>query len=104
MAWAMGVTQASRLLTPEEIAVQAGHQVPFLHLPQRASVFADRETRLRELSAAHPMRDFLLFMAELARAQHEVLKTYPAVALPDTADLDAAAGVGMPPLHRRLAA
>ena len=94
----MGVTQASRLLTPEEIAVQAGHQVPFLHLPQRAGVFADRETRLRELSAAHPMRDFLLFMAELARTQHEVLKTYPAVALPDAADLDAAAGVGMPPL------
>ncbi|MBP6195456.1 MAG: formate dehydrogenase accessory protein FdhE [Methyloversatilis sp.] len=94
----MGLTQASRLLTPEEIAVQAGHQVPFLHLPKRASVFADRELRLRELSPAHPMRDYLLFMAELARAQHEVLQVYPAVTLPDTGALDSAARLGMPPL------
>lgn len=94
----MGLTQASRLLTPEEIAVQAGQQVPYLRLPERASVFADREMRLRQRSAAHPMRDFLLFMAELARAQHELLQSFPAVALPDAAALDAASRAGSAPL------
>ncbi|MEQ1683985.1 MAG: formate dehydrogenase accessory protein FdhE [Burkholderiaceae bacterium] len=94
----MGLTQASRLLTPEEIAVQAGQQVPYLRLPERASVFADREIRLRQRSAAHPMRDFLLFMAELARAQHELLQAYPAVTLPDAAALDAASRTGSAPL------
>lgn len=94
----MTVTQARRLLSPEEIAVRAGQQVPYLRLPERASVFAERETRLRERAAGHPMRDFLLFTAELARAQHEGLQRYPTVALPDAAALDAAAGAGTPPL------
>ena len=94
----MGVTQASRLLTPEEIAVLAGQQVPYLRLPERASVFADRETRLRQRSASHAMRDFLLFMAELARAQHEVLQACPAVAVPEPAALDAASRAGLPPV------
>jgi FdhE protein len=44
------------------------------------------------------MRDFLLFMAEVARCQHEVLQVYPAVALPDAAALAAASRAGMPPL------
>jgi len=91
-------TRTTRLLSPEEIAVQAGQQVPFLRLPERASVFAEREMRLRERAAAHPMRDFLLFMAELARSQHEVLQNQPAVVLPDAAALDAAARAGAPPL------
>ena len=91
-------TRTTRLLSPEEIAVQAGQQVPFLRLPERASVFAEREMRLRERAAAHPMRDFLLFMAELARSQHEVLQNQPAIVLPDAAALDAAARAGAPPL------
>lgn len=88
----------SRLMSPEEIAVGGGPQVPYVHLQGRASVFADRETRLRERSASHAMRDFLLFMAELARAQHETLQHYRAVPLPDGAALDTAALAGKPPL------
>jgi len=94
----MGVTQASRLLTPEEIAVHAGQQVPYVRLPERAGVFADREMRLRQRAAGHPMRDFLLFMAELARTQHELLQTWPGVALPDAEALQAALRAGVPPL------
>jgi FdhE protein len=95
----MGLTQASRLLTPEEIAAQAGHRVPFLRLPERASVFADRETRLRQLAAGHPMRDYLLFVAEIVRAQHELLSSYPDVAVPKAAGVDAAAKAGLAPLE-----
>jgi FdhE protein len=94
----MSLTQASPLLSPEEIAVRAGQQVPHLHLPQRLEVFAEREQRLRQRAASHPMRDFLLFTAELVRAQHEVLQDYPAVALPDAPALDAASQAGKPPL------
>jgi FdhE protein len=94
----MTTTTARPLLSPEEIAARAGHQVTFLRLPERATVFAEREMRLRQLAAAHPMRDFLLFTAELARAQHLVLQAYPALALPDQAALEAAARAGQAPL------
>jgi FdhE protein len=93
---------AARLQSPEEIAVRAGQQVPFLHLPERATLFAEREMRLRQRAAGHAMRDFLLFMAELARSQHEVLQQYPAVPVPDAAALDAAARAGAPPLPAAL--
>jgi FdhE protein len=62
-----------RLLSPEEIAVRAGEQVPFLRLPDVRSIFAEREMRLRQLAAGHAMRDYLLFVAELCRAQHATL-------------------------------
>ncbi len=87
-----------RILDPEQIAMEAGRQMPFLRLPVRASVFADRQLRLRQLAAAHPMRDYLLFIAELAQAQHEVLQDYATVAVPCADDLQAAATALKPPL------
>lgn len=89
--------RATRVLSAEEIAMQAGRQMPFVRLPSRASVFADRQLRLRQLAASHPMREYLLFIAELASAQHEVLQRYPDVALPDAAACDAAAKALKPP-------
>lgn len=86
------------LLSPEEIAVRAGQQVPHLHLPTATDVFAERAVRLRQLAASHPMRDFLIFIADVVSAQHEVLKSYPAVPLPTAEALDAASRAGMPPL------
>ena len=91
----MTAPPAARLLTPEEIAVNAGEQIPFLRLPDRG-VFAERELRLRQLAAGHPMRDYLLFVAELARAQHEALRDAAPVALPTAAQIDAAASAGVP--------
>jgi FdhE protein len=98
----MTSASTTRLLSPEEIAVQAGQQVPFLHLPERSTVFAQREMRLRRRAASHSMGDFLLFMAELARGQHGVLQNYPAVVLPDAAALDAASRLGAPPVPAAL--
>lgn len=98
----MATTSSTRLLSPEEIAVQAGQQIPFLRLTERASVFAEREMRLRQRAAAHPMRDFLQFMAELAHAQHEVLRQYPTVPLPDADALAVASRLGQPPLPATL--
>ena len=94
----MSVTKATPLLSPEEIAVRSGQQMPYLHLPVRAELFATRETRLRQLAAGHAMRDFMLFAAELAHVQHEVLQDYPAVALPSADDLLAAGRAAQAPL------
>jgi FdhE protein len=88
----------ARIRTPEEIALAAGSAVRFLRLPDRASVFAEREMRLRQLAALHPMRDFLLFMGELAGSQHERLQRPLELALPDAELLDWAARLGTAPL------
>lgn len=95
-------SRTSRLLDPEQIAIQAGRQMPFLRLPQRATVYAERALRLRQLSAAHPMRDYLLFIAELVQAQHQVLQDYATVPLPDAAACDSAARGLLPPLPAAL--
>ena len=77
--------------------MQAGRQMPFVHMPIGASVFADRQLRLRQLAASHPMRDYLLFIADLASAQQAVLNGYPDVAVPDTEACMAAAKALKPP-------
>ncbi|HMO45150.1 MAG TPA: formate dehydrogenase accessory protein FdhE [Rubrivivax sp.] len=82
-----------RLRTPEEIALNAGADLPRLLLPQ-ADEFAERALRLRELAAGHPMRDYLLLMAALAEAQHARLAGYPELVLPGAAQADAAAQQG----------
>lgn len=90
------------LLSPEQIAVRAGQQLPLLHLPARGEVFAERAIRLRQRAAGHAMREYLLLMADVAQAQHDLLQDYPAVRLPDTPALEAAAYAGQPPLPATL--
>lgn len=90
------------LLSPEEIAVRAGRDAPLLHLPLRGELFAERAIRLRQCAAGHAMRDYLLLMASLAQAQHEVLQSHPPVSLPDSQALLDAAGAGQPPLPATL--
>lgn len=84
-----------KILSPEEIAVRAGEQVSFMHLPE-AGVFAERALRLRALSQGHAMGDFLRFVAELADAQHRALSSRVAVPLPTPGQIDAAARAGQP--------
>lgn len=88
-------TTSQKILSPEEIAVRAGEQLTFLHLPD-AGVFAARAVRLRQLAEGHAMRDFLLFAAELADAQHRALKANVAVPLPTAEQVEAAASAGLP--------
>lgn len=86
---------SQKILSPEEIAVRAGEQLTFLHLPG-PGVFAERAVRLRQLAAGHAMGDFLRFVAELADAQHRALKAGVAVPLPSPAQVEAAATQGLP--------
>lgn len=87
-----------RVMSPEEIAARAAGETPFLHWPERATFFAEREMRLRQLSRSHAMGDFLAFMADLAHAQDTQLKALQGVTLPDGAAIDEAARRGVPPL------
>jgi FdhE protein len=101
-ALSMTGTPARPLLSPEEIAVRAGQQVPYVHLPERLTLFAEREMRLRQKAGPaalpHSIRDFLLFTAALAHVQHDALQTWPATTLPDAAALDIASSGGQAPL------
>ena len=94
----MAVSATVRVMSPEEIAARAGGDTPYLLWPERSTHFAEREMRLRQLAANHPMRDFLLFAADLAHAQQAQLAAYPAVALPDHEALDRAANRLAPPV------
>lgn len=98
----MSVTTTTRILSPEEIAVQAGQQLAFLHLPEPTELFAVREQRLRELAPGSPLREFLLFAAELSHAQHALLQDYPPTRLPDEDDLAAAARAAQAPMPAAL--
>lgn len=87
-----------RISTPEEIAARAGEETPFVRLPERGAVFADRELRLRQLAAGHTMRDYLIFIADLAHAQQRALDAGRQLALPDAHEIERAAAAGVPPL------
>lgn len=87
-----------RVMSPEEIAARAGGETPFLRLPDRATAFAERAMRLRQLASSHAMGDFLNFVADLAQAQQRQLLRMPAWPLPDASALDRAARAGVPPL------
>lgn len=98
----MSVMQTTRILSPEEIAVQAGQQIQYLYLPVQAELFSVRAARLRELAPGHAMGEFLLFAAELADVQHLLLQDYPATVIPGEADLAAAARAAQAPLPASL--
>jgi len=91
----MTETSTAKLLSPEEIAVRAGEQIPFLLLPE-PGVFAERALRLRQLAPGHAMADYLFFAAELAQAQHELFSRKRELSLPEQAQIEAAAKAGLP--------
>lgn len=92
----MTASATVRVMSPEEIAARAGGETPFLHWPQRESVFAEREMRLRQLARGHAMEDYLGFLARIAHQQQGLLKTFPSVPLPDAQAADRAAQAGLP--------
>jgi FdhE protein len=95
----------SRLSTPEAIAASAGAAMPFLRLPERGSVFAERAARLRALAPGHAIEGYLQLVATIADAQHALLARMPPLALPSPVEIAQCNEHGMPPLnfqtHRR---
>ena len=96
----IGCMQA-RLSTPEEIAARGGSEIPFLRLPERTSVFAERAARLRALAAGNAIEGYLRFIALVAEEQQKLLDHMPAIALPSPATIARCNEHGMPPLDPR---
>lgn len=92
------MTATTRVLTPEEIAARQVSDAPHLRLPERATLFGEREMRLRQRASGHAMRDYLLFVADLVHAQGDLLQAHTAVPVPDASSLARAGAAGMPPL------
>ena len=94
----MTLSSSVKFLSPEEIASRSVGDAARLQLADSASVFRDRALRLRQLAAGHAMRDFLIFMADVADAQQAVLNDARSVVLPTRESLEKAAHEGVAPL------
>jgi FdhE protein len=62
-----------RVLDPAQIEAFAERAIPRIRLPDPASIFSRRATRLRKLSEGHAVGDYLRLMAVLADAQQRAL-------------------------------
>jgi len=91
---------AQRILEPGEIETLAQRSIPRIRLPARATVFARRARRLRDLgtSTNTGIGDYLRFLAVLVDAQHSALADL-SVSIPTPAHLKASAEHGMPPIQ-----
>lgn len=83
---------------PIEFHPPAEEAAPIL-LPVSTTLFADRADRFDALASGHSLADWLVFLGQLSRAQHEALKALPALPLPDATRLEQARTHGMPPLN-----
>ncbi len=89
------MTTTTHVIQPGQIEPPVG-SIPSIYIPLGA--FRDRAQRMRQLAEGHVMKDYLLFMAELADAQHAALAAFPEVSLPTEAELNLCREHGMPPL------
>jgi FdhE protein len=77
----------------------AGVSAPLpLILPDPDRRFAATARRLDTLAIGHPMEEWLRFMAQLAKAQHEAVATFPPSAAPAPCTVEAAVLARRPPL------
>lgn len=86
-----------RILPRGEIESLDHTSIPRLRLPVRASVFADRAARLRQLAADNPAGAYLNLLAVLVDGQHRELAALPDTPLPAEL-IETARTHGMPPL------
>jgi FdhE protein len=88
----------SRILQPGEIETLSSSQIPFLRLPDSATLFAQRAERLRQLAENHTLGDYLRLIAHIADAQQRCLDQHAPVAPPAAQHLQHCRDHGMPPL------
>lgn len=95
----MTSSSTTPFLSPEEIVARNVGEAAHIKFADLPSVFRERALRLRQLAAGHPMRDFLIFIADVADAQHAVLAVPRVVRLPSDEFLEEAARAGRPALQ-----
>ncbi|MCJ2136743.1 formate dehydrogenase accessory protein FdhE [Methylobacterium sp. J-026] len=87
-------------LQPDPDKIGISGSVPFVRLPDPATLFADRAERLIAVAPGHPLEAYLRFVAAIARAQATLQAKGPPATPPDAADLALRSEHGMPPLSR----
>ncbi len=74
-------------------------EAPVILLPVAASVFAERAARFASLAENHKLTDWLAFLGQLTRAQHDALQSLPELPPITAAALDQARQHHMPPIN-----
>lgn len=86
------------IIEPGYVEASAGN-APFWRRPEAGSLFSDRALRFKSLADNHPLADFLLFMAQVAEAQHQVMRDQGAPTVPAAEQIDLCTAHDMPPLN-----
>jgi FdhE protein len=89
---------AQRILEPGEIETLAQRSIPRVRLPARATLFARRAMRLRQLGVSASIGDYLRFLAVLVDAQHSAVANL-SVSVPTPAHIKMSTEHGMPPIQ-----
>ncbi len=71
-----------RILEPGQIEALDQSVIPRIRLPERATLFAARAARLRQLANNNPIGGYIRLMASLADAQQQTLATFAAAMPP----------------------
>jgi FdhE protein len=87
-------------LKPDPDKIGISGSVPFVRLPDPATLFSDRAARLGEAAPGHPLEAYLRFVAEVARAQATVQAQVQPPAALEAGDLALRSEHGMPLLSR----
>ncbi|RAI35027.1 formate dehydrogenase accessory protein FdhE [Rhodoplanes roseus] len=74
---------------------------PFAVAPDPEALFLRRSDRFRALAEGHPLKPYLIFLADLASAQHWIQQDLPAVTPPAAEAVARARAHAMPPLDRQ---
>jgi FdhE protein len=90
----------SASLQPDPTRIGEVSAPPFAVLPNPEELFERREARLRLLAPGHPLEPYLLFIADIAKAQRVVLRELPSVIAPTQDELANSREFAMPVLDR----
>ncbi|MFG1463237.1 formate dehydrogenase accessory protein FdhE [Xanthobacter sp. DSM 24535] len=87
-------------IEPDPSLIGGIAQPPLAVLPDPATLFAKRAQRFRDLAPHSELRPYLLFLADLVQAQHDIQDGLPEPSVPDETARKRAAEFAMPPLDR----
>lgn len=94
----MSTTVNQDRIIPVEAIGKTGGEPPVFLPPDPATEFLRRAERFARLAPGHALGDWLAFLGELSRAQHDALQELPPLALPEATALERARQHAMPPL------
>ncbi|WP_020178379.1 formate dehydrogenase accessory protein FdhE [Methylopila sp. M107] len=87
-------------ILPQPDVIGVTPQAAFAVAPDPKSMFSARAARFTALAPGHPLEEYLVFLGELSRIQHDILPSLPEPRPPAPDALERAYEFGMPPLDR----